>query len=96
MTRFQPKADANRPDDEGPGDPAAAETTPDTAPSRTSAETDPMPGNSRRHRNAEVDSKGEKRSKATHASTTDPDTRLYRSGRNPPGPARCRASSGKR
>ena len=29
-------------------------------------------------RNAEVDFKGEKRSNATHASTTDPDARLYR------------------
>ena len=31
-----------------------------------------------RGRNAEVDFKGEKRSNATHASTTDPDARLYR------------------
>ena len=29
-------------------------------------------------RNAEVDFKGEKRSNATHASTTDPDARLYK------------------
>ncbi len=31
-------------------------------------------------RNAEVDFKGEKRSNETHASTTDPDARLYRKG----------------
>jgi hypothetical protein len=30
------------------------------------------------HRNAKVDFKGEKRSNATHASTTDPDARLYK------------------
>ncbi|MBE0455801.1 MAG: IS5 family transposase, partial [Roseovarius sp.] len=82
MKSFQPKAEATPPDDEGPGDPPAPdttlETTPETAPSETPAETDPMPRNSRRHRNAEVDFKGEKRSNATHASTTDPDARLYK------------------
>jgi hypothetical protein len=35
-----------------------------------------MPRNFHRHRNAEVDFKGEKRSNATHASITDPDARL--------------------
>ena len=37
-----------------------------------------MPRNARPHRNAEADFRGEKRSKATHASTTDPDARLYK------------------
>ena len=37
-----------------------------------------MPRNTKPHRNAEVDFKGEKRSNATHASTTDPDARLYK------------------
>ena len=78
MKSFQPKADAAPPDDEGPGDPPASDTTPDTAASETPAETDPMPRNSRRHRNAEVDFTGEKRSNTTHASTTDPDARLYK------------------
>ena len=82
MKSFQPKAEAAPPDDEGPGDPPAPDTTleptPETAPSDTPAETDPMPHNSRRHRNAEVDFRGEKRSNATHASTTDPDARLYK------------------
>jgi transposase len=81
MKSFQPKAEANPPENEGPGDPPAPDTTlepdPETAPSKTPAETDPMPRTSRR-RNAEVDFKGEKRSNATHASTTDPDARLYK------------------
>ena len=38
---------------------------------------EPPPGDGR---NAEVDFRGEKRSNATHASTTDPDARLYRKG----------------
>jgi transposase len=78
MKSFQPKADIAPPDDEGPGDPPASDTTPDTAASETPAETDPMPRNTKAHRNAEVDFKGEKRSNATHASTTDPDARLYK------------------
>lgn len=73
MKSFQPKADAAPPDDEGPCDPPASDTTPDTV-----AETDPMPRNTKAHRNAEVDFKGEKRSNATHASKTDPDARLYK------------------
>ena len=78
MKSFQPKADAAPPDDEGPGDSPAPDTILETAPSETPAETDPMPRNSHRHRNAEVDFKGEKRSNATHASKTDPDARLYK------------------
>jgi len=37
-----------------------------------------MPHPSRQNRNAEIDFRGEKRSDATHASTTDPDARLYK------------------
>ena len=37
-----------------------------------------MPRTTKPHRNAEVDFKGAKRSNATHASTTDPDARLYK------------------
>jgi len=37
-----------------------------------------MPRNTKAHRNTEVDFRGEKRSNATHASTTDPDARLYK------------------
>lgn len=78
MKSFQPKANAAPPDDEGPGDPPSPNATPETVPSATTAETDPMPRNTKPHRNAEVDFKGEKRSNATHASTTDPDARLYK------------------
>jgi transposase len=69
MKSFQPKADIAPPDDEGSGGPPGPETAP---------ETDLMPRNTKSHRNAEVDFKGEKRSNATHASTTDPDARLYK------------------
>ena len=62
----------------GPGDPPASDATPETLPSETPVETDPMPHNPKVHRNAEVDFKGEKRSNATHASITDPDARLYK------------------
>ena len=57
--------------------------TPDTAPAQSDPETTPMPSPSpsRRHRNAEVDFRGEKRFNATHASTTDPDARLFRKSR---------------
>ncbi|WP_037295186.1 IS5-like element ISRosp6 family transposase [Roseobacter sp. AzwK-3b] len=74
MKSFQPKADAAPPYDEGPGDPPSPNATLEPTPS----ETDPMPRNTKPHRNAEVDFKGEKRSNATHASTTDPDARLYK------------------
>ena len=78
MKSFQPKAEVAPPGDEGPGDPPAPDTTPDNEPSETPAETDTMPRNTKAHRNAEVDFRGEKRSNATHASTTDPDARLYK------------------
>ena len=78
MKSFQPKADVSSPDDDGPGDPPAPDTTLEPAPSETPAATDPMPRTSRRHRNAEVDFKGEKRSNTPHAATTDPEARLYK------------------
>ena len=78
MKSFQPKAETAPPDDDGPCDPPAPDASPETAPSETPTETDPMPCNTKSHRNAEVDFRGEKRSNATHASTTDPDARLYK------------------
>jgi len=60
------------------GRPSVPDTPLDTAPSDTPAETEPMPRNTKAHRNTEVDFRGEKRSNATHASTTDPDARLYK------------------
>jgi transposase len=80
MKSFQPKAETAPPDDEGPGDPPGPSTTPDNqpAPYGPETETDPGPRPSPSHRNAEVDFRGEKRSNATHASTTDPEARLYK------------------
>ena len=37
-----------------------------------------MPSPTHQHRNAEVDFRGERRSNATHVSTTDPEARLYK------------------
>jgi transposase len=55
------------------------DTIPDTAPAHPEVETAPMPSPSRhRDRNPEVDFRGQKRSNATHASTTDSDARLFR------------------
>jgi hypothetical protein len=69
-------ADQPAPEDPQTADRAAPETTAETAP-----ETAPMPEPARRDRNAEVDFRGERRSNATHASTTDPDARLFRKSR---------------
>ena len=62
MKSFQPKAEGSPPDDKGPGDPP----------------TPSIDSDNQRNRNAEVDFKGEKRSNATHASTTDSEARLYK------------------
>ena len=77
MKSFQPKPDDTSPDDADPGDPPGS-TPDDHNPDRPEPETAPMTRPARRDRNAEVDFRGEKRSNATHASTTDPDARLYR------------------
>ncbi len=78
MKSFQPKPEIPSPDDEGPGDPPSPDTTAADQPEQTQTETDPMPRPTRQHRNAEVDFRGERRSNATHASSTDPDARLYK------------------
>lgn len=78
MKSFQPKVEASPPDDEGPGDPPPPDTLPEDPSDQTQDETDPMPHPTRQNRNAEVNFRGEKRSNATHASTTDPDARLYK------------------
>jgi len=81
MKSFQPKAGSAPPygpDDDGPGDPPISDTPPTTRSETPAAETAPMPRTTRRNRNAEADFRGEKRSNATHTSTTDPDARLYR------------------
>jgi transposase len=75
MKSFQPKADDTPPDDD-PGSPPGPDSPAKDQPQPT--ETDPMSRPTRRNRNAEVDFKGEKRTNATHASTTDPEARLYK------------------
>ncbi|MDR7127672.1 IS5 family transposase, partial [Pseudotabrizicola sp. 4114] len=75
MKSFQPKAD-DTPSDDDPGSPPGPDTPAEDQPHTT--ENDPMPRPNRQNRNAEVDFRGEKRSNATHASTTDPDARLYK------------------
>lgn len=74
MKSFQPKADDTPPDDD-PGSPSGPDSRAKDQPKQT--EPLPMPP-TRQSRNAEVDFRGEKRSNATHASTTDPDARLYK------------------
>ena len=75
MKSFQPKA-GDAPSDDDPGSPPGPDTPTEDQPQAT--ETDPMPRPSRQNRNAEVDFRGEKRTNTTHASTTDPDARLYK------------------
>ena len=79
------------PDDDGPCDPPTQDAAADTQPGQSRHETETMTSPTHRHRNAEVDFKGEKRSNATHASITDPDAPLTR---NPSEQARCCASWG--
>ena len=77
MKSFQPKADDTAPDDD-PGSPPGRDATAEDQSEPTEVETTPMPRPTRQSRNADVDFRGEKRSNATHASTTDPDARLYK------------------
>jgi hypothetical protein len=77
MKSYQAKADIAPPgEDSGPGDPPSARL--DLPSDRPEPETTPMTRPSRKDRNGEVDFRGKKRSNATHASTTDPDARLYK------------------
>ena len=78
MKSLQPRPDISLPDDEGPSGPPSPATTAADRPGQTQAEINAMPRPTRQHRNAEIDFRGEKRSNATHASTRDPDARLYK------------------
>jgi transposase len=78
MKSFQSKASVTPPDNEGPDDPTTPSIAPDNQPTQSEPETEPMPRPNHRNRNAEADFKGEKRSNSTHASTTDPEARLYK------------------
>ncbi len=77
MKSFQPKADDTPPDDD-PGSPPGPDTAIEEPDQPNEPEAAPMHRDHRQNRNAEVDFRGEKRSNATHASTTDPDARLYK------------------
>jgi len=77
MKSFQPKAEGAPPKDEGPGDPPGLDNTAGQ-PTPPEPETNPMPRATHQPRNAEVDFRGEKCSNATHASSTDPEARLYK------------------
>ena len=77
MKSFQPKTESTPPDDDPGGPPEPSAATEDHS-EPTTTEPTPMPRPQSQSRNAEVDFRGEKRSNATHASTTDPDARLYK------------------
>jgi hypothetical protein len=77
MKSFRPNADSTPPDDDA-GNPQGPDTTAQDHTETTEVETAQMPRPTRHNRNAEIDSKGEKRSNATHASTTGLDARLYK------------------
>jgi transposase len=77
MKSFQPRADGSPPDESsGPDEPLSARTEDAAEPPQPEITemTRPTP----RSRNAEVDFRGEKRSNTTHASSTDPDARLFK------------------
>lgn len=78
MKSFQPKPGDEPPGGDGPGEPPGNADPADADRPSTTPKTDPMPQTHRSSRNAEVDFRGTRRSNATHASTTDPDARLYR------------------
>ena len=96
MKSFQPKAPAATPKEPG-GDPPAPPatstpaTTAQTAPGSTETKSEDQPmkernqeagsADARQGRNEEVDFHGQKRSNETHASTSDPEARLYKKGR---------------
>ncbi len=75
MKSFRPKVEGSQGDDD-PGAPLTPDTAANDQPATTKP--DPMPRTKPSPRNTEVDFRGERRSNATHASTTDPDARLYK------------------
>lgn len=82
MKSFQPRPEAAASKDDGgdpppPPTPPTAQTQP-PSPSHTETKSEDQP---MKERNAEIDFHGQKRSNATHASTSDPDARLYRKGK---------------
>jgi transposase len=59
---------------------SATATSPVAAPQANTATAEPVTAETQTSRNADVDFKGQKRTNDTHASTTDPEARLYRKG----------------
>lgn len=90
MKSFPPKGDSALPDDGGGPDNSPA-ILPDETSNQPKQETTPMTRSARHNRNAEVDFRGEQRASTTHASTTNPDARLFKKS---PGTVRCTASWG--
>ena len=78
MKSFQAKESASSDGGDDPGDPPDTNAPPTSSPDQSTAEPNPMTRPTRRNRNAEVDFRGERRSNATHASTTDPEARLFK------------------
>lgn len=78
MKSFQARAGDTPPEDDGSGDPPSPRSADSPNQPQPETETTPMTRPVRQDRNAEVDFRGEKRSNATHASTTDPEARLYK------------------
>ena len=78
MKSFQPRERASSDGDDDPDGPPDTSVPTASPHDQATAEPDQMPRPTRRHRNAEVDFRGERRSNATHASTTDPEARLFK------------------
>ena len=78
MKNFQPRKRATSDGGNDPGDPPYTSVSTASPHDQATAEPDQMPRPTRRDRNAEVDFRGERRSNATHASTTDPEARLFK------------------
>lgn len=74
MKSFRPKTD-HGPSDDDPGDLGGPKIPTETPSEPTTSKTATM---TRKSRNTEVNFRGQRRSNATHASSTDPDARLYR------------------
>ena len=78
MKSFQPKSEDVPPDDDAPGDPPSTRTVDAPDQPQPEIKTAPMTRPARQDPNAGVDFRGERRSNATHASTTNPAARLYK------------------
>jgi transposase len=78
MKSFQPKPEAAAPERPGGGPPAPSAATEPTASIEAETKKEELP---MKDRNAEVDFHDQKRSNATHASTSDADARLYKKGK---------------